>query len=266
MTSGPADRAPSHRAPKRALWLAATLCFVACGPAPDPVVKPVLPPEAEAWVETMLTAEDSDARIEAHRKLGALGQVVVPRMIEILDADTGDDGNGAWAAEVLILLGPEAAPAAPALTQQLMETTVCNATTSAALIAIGKPALPHLIRALSSSIPASRVWAADALGELAEHTEDVPPALVALLDDPEPEVRSAVLFALRDFGSKAHPRATNRLLTMVATQDESVRAQVVEALAAATTDAGVKARLEALAEMDPSEDVRYAAREALAGD
>ncbi len=248
------------------LSLALLLVLVGCGDAPtrDPAV--ALSPEAEGWVETMLTSEDSDERIAAHKKLAALGAVVVPRMIAILDADAGNEGTGAWAAEVLILLGPAAEPAAAALAQQLMETTVCNATTATALAGIGKPAVPHLIRALSAKIPAARQWAADALGDVAEHAGAATPALVGLLDDSNEGVRSAVLYALRDLGPAAHPRATAPLLALLSSDDEVVRADVVAALAAAATDAEVRKRLEALAKDDPDDYVRESAREALQGD
>lgn len=257
-------------------WLLLTL-LASCGegertlsePAPSapPEVPTTLSAEAEGWVQTMLTSEDTDARIAAHNQLAGLGKAVVPRMIEILDADSGNEGSGAWAAEVLILLGPDAAPAAEALAQQLIETTECNATTSTALGAIGKPAVPHLIRALSSAHPQSRLWAADALGKLAEHAGAAVPKLVALLDDPDEDVRAAVVFALRDLGPAAHPRATQRLLEMLGSVEETSHADIVDALAAAVpTDAVVRKRLEALAVEDPDEFVRETATKALAGE
>ena len=224
--------------------------------------------EIESLVQTMLTLEDTDARVAAMNKLGALGTVVVPRMIQILDEDTGNDGNGAWAAEVLIMLGSDAAPAAEALAQQLIETTECNATTSTALAAIGKPAVPHLIHALSSKHPESRTWAADALGTLAEHADAAVPTLVKLLDDANDDVRSATIFALRDLGAKAHPAATTKLLALLSTlgpDDEVERSDVVDALAAAVaTNPTVRTRLEALSKDDPDEYVRERAADALA--
>ncbi len=233
-------------------------------PRQPPVVPTTLSAEAEGWVQTMLTAEDTDARIAAHNKLAALGKAVVPRMIQVLDADSGNEGTGAWAAEVLILLGPAAAPAAEALAQQLMETTECNATTSTALGAIGKPAVPHLMRALSSAHPESRKWAADALGKLAEHAGAAVPGVVKLLEDPDEDVRGAAVFALRDFGPQAHPAATPKLLEMLGSDDEVIRADVVDALAAAvTTDSTVRARLESLSKDDTDEFVRETAAKAL---
>ncbi len=241
------------------------LTLAACGntaPAPPP---PGLSSEAEAWVQTMLTAEDSDARIAAHKKLAGLGKVVVPRMIEILEADTGNDGNGAWAAEVLILLGADAEPAAEALTQQLMETTECNATTSTALVGIGAPAVPFLVRALSAEIPAARSWAAQGLGDLAEHAASAVPAIVKLLDDANEDVQTSAVNTLASLEGKAHPLATDRLLKMLEDENDSVRWDVVHALeAAVSTIEAVRTRLTKLAKDDPDESVREAAAEALA--
>ncbi|MDJ0975288.1 MAG: HEAT repeat domain-containing protein [Planctomycetota bacterium] len=236
-----------------------------CGESRAPSSRPSLTPEAEALVQVMLTSEDLDARTAAHKELAALGPVVVPRMIEILEADQGNDGTGAWAAEVLISLGPEALPAAEALTQQLMETTECNATTSTALVGLGARGVPYLVRALSAEIPGARMWAVEGLADLAEHAEEAIPAILERLDDEDAGVRSSALTALSSFGAAAHPRATARLLALLSSDDDTTRWDAVLGLAAAVpTDAAVRDRLAKLAKDDPDELVREAAVEALA--
>lgn len=234
--------------------------------SPGPAPLPALTDEQQQWIEAMVMSKDIDERTAALEKVASIGDAVVGHMIKILDEDTGDDGTGAWAAEVLIQLGPKAAPAAEALAQQLIETTECNATTSTALQAIGAPAIPHLIRALDGEIPASRQWAANAIGNLTEHEAAAKaiPRLIELLGDKEADVRTSVLFALRDFGMAAHPAATKPLFALLDDPSCEERYDVVEALAPVINKIpAVRARIEKAAQDDADEDIRDAAKDAL---
>lgn len=232
----------------------------------EPAPLPALTDEQQQWIEAMVMSKDIDERTAALEKVASIGDAVVGHMIKILDEDTGDDGTGAWAAEVLIQLGPKAAPAAEALAQQLIETTECNATTSTALQAIGAPAIPHLIRALDGEIPASRQWAANALGNLTEHeaAAKAVPRLVELLADDDSDVRDAVLFALRDFGPAAHPAATAAIIKLLDDVDGDNRYSALDALAPMIRlDPKVRARIEAAAQDDPEKSLRSSAKDAL---
>ncbi len=128
---------------------------------------------------------------------------------------------------------------------------------------IGPPAMPLLVQMLSHEFTSIRRDAADALIDLAPHTEAVQPALRRALEDDDVMVAGDAARALGALG----PRATPSVAALVATlahDDPDVRIYAAEALASIGPTAA-KATV-ALADLlsDPTPGVRWAACEALA--
>lgn len=159
----------------------------------------------------VLTQNDADdeRREEAALALGALGDVALPPLRDLLRAQ--DTEHRWWATRALTALGtppavsllietlsdpdPDvracaalglgalAAPAAIASLTRLLadESAYVGRIAGNALIQIGQPAIPALIETLGSPSPAARAGAARVLVPLESH--DAIPALFAALDD-----------------------------------------------------------------------------------
>ena len=128
---------------------------------------------------------------------------------------------------------------------------------------IGPPALPLLVDLLRHESDSIRRSAADALIDLAPHTERIQPALRRALRDEDSMVAGDAARALGALGKSASP-SVGALVNTLSHQDPYVRIYAAEALAVIGPNA-VKAT-NALAEAlgDPIPGVRWAACEALA--
>ena len=128
---------------------------------------------------------------------------------------------------------------------------------------IGPPALPLLVDLLRHESDSIRRSAADALIDLAPHTERIQPALRRALRDEDSMVAGDAARALGALGKSASP-SVGALVDTLSHEDPYVRVYAAEALASIGPNA-VKAT-NALAEAlgDPIPGVRWAACEALA--
>jgi HEAT repeat protein len=141
-----------------------------------------------------------------------------------------DVGSRRVAAEKLGLLGPEAAPAVPALVAALADPDDdVRARAADALARVGGPAVWPLRRALADPRPQVRRGAATALGRNPGDPERSAAALAPLLSDPEPAVRLAALSALCSLG-RAPDGAGAVLAGVLEGGDDALRRQALEVL------------------------------------
>jgi outer membrane protein assembly factor BamB/HEAT repeat protein len=128
---------------------------------------------------------------------------------------------------------------------------------------IGPPAIPLLVELLRDESAAIRRDAADALIDLAPHTERIQPALTRALKDDDTVVAGDAARGLGALGARAG-RSVSALVETLSHHDPYVRIYAAEALA--SVGPGAAKATEALAEAlgDPIPGVRWAACEALA--
>ena len=115
------------------------------------------------------------------------------------------------AANALQKIGPEAAPAAPALAADLKDESgpVCAAVADA-LTSIGPgaaPAAPALAECLKDASSLVRMGAAEALGRIGHGAVSTAPRIAELLKDSNRDVRQSAAYALRGMGAAAAPAA-----------------------------------------------------------
>ncbi|MFQ6102578.1 MAG: HEAT repeat domain-containing protein [Anaerolineae bacterium] len=104
-----------------------------------------------------------------------------------------------FATSELVKLGPEAAPAAPALARALRYPRRDSYMAGKALVAIGpaaEVAIPELVEALKNDRPIVRRYAAFVLGIIGESSKCAVPEIAELLWDSDGWVRSAAAGAL----------------------------------------------------------------------
>jgi HEAT repeat protein/outer membrane protein assembly factor BamB len=128
---------------------------------------------------------------------------------------------------------------------------------------IGPPAIPLLVDLLRHESDSVRRSAADALIDLAPHTEWVQPALRRALRDDEPMVAGDAARALGALGKKASP-SVDALVATLSHEDPYVRIYAAEALASIGPSTANATKALARALDDPVPGVRWAACEALA--
>jgi putative membrane-bound dehydrogenase-like protein len=143
---------------------------------------------------------------------------------------------------------------------ELLDQRAVNASRQPRLIAAlgnfkARPAVPTLLRSLSSPTPAVRASAAAALGKIGQ-LEGVDQALQARLEDPALEVREAAITALGALGDRSAIPALVR-----AVDDEGTRYEALLALGALPDLRALPIYLRGLT--DKSQDVRRASAEAL---
>jgi HEAT repeat protein/outer membrane protein assembly factor BamB len=127
---------------------------------------------------------------------------------------------------------------------------------------IGLPAIPLLVELLRHEWVPIRRNAADALIDLAPHTEWVQPALRRALGDEDSAVAGDAARALGALGAKASP-SVGALVGTLSHQDPYVRVYAAEALASIGPAAAAATPALARAMDDPAPGVRWAACEAL---
>jgi len=128
---------------------------------------------------------------------------------------------------------------------------------------IGPPAIPLLVDLLRHEQESIRRSAADALIDLAPHTESAQPALRRALRDEDAMVAGDAARALGALGAKASPSAA-ALVRTLSHEDPYVRVYAAEALASIGPAAAAATQALAGALDDPVPGVRWAACEALA--
>jgi outer membrane protein assembly factor BamB len=128
---------------------------------------------------------------------------------------------------------------------------------------IGPPAIPLLLDLLRHEWVSTRRNAADALIDLAPHTESIQPALRRALRDEDSQVAGDAARALGALGKRASP-SIGALVKTLSHEDPYVRIYAAEALASIGPKAGSATKELARALGDPIPGVRWAACEALA--
>ena len=128
---------------------------------------------------------------------------------------------------------------------------------------IGPPAIPLLVEMLRHEWDSIRREAADALIDLAPHTESIQPALRRALKDVDATVAGDAARALGALGRRASP-SVGALVKTLAYEEPYVRVYAAEALASIGPAAAAAAPALADALSDPVPGVRWAACEALA--
>ncbi len=105
------------------------------------------------------------------------------------------------AANALGALGPQAADAARPLADLLSDPYWdVRMAAAEALAAVGRPAVPALVRKLQGDDYWATTWAARALGRMGGRAPEAIPALVELLSDPSRDIRAAAMQALERIG------------------------------------------------------------------
>ena len=128
---------------------------------------------------------------------------------------------------------------------------------------IGPPAIPLLVDLLRHEWIPIRREAADALIDLAPHTESIQPALRRALRDEDPLVAGDAARALGALGKRASP-SIGALVKTLSHEEPYVRIYAAEALATIGPVAATATNALAEALRDPVPGVRWAACEALA--
>ena len=129
---------------------------------------------------------------------------------------------------------------------------------------IGPPAIPLLVDLLRHELSSVRRSAADALIDLAPHTERIQPALRRALTDEDAVVAGDAARALGALAGSAGP-SVGALVDTLLHDDPYVRIYAAEALASIGPNAAQATSALAEALGDPVPGVRWAACEALAG-
>jgi len=128
---------------------------------------------------------------------------------------------------------------------------------------VGPPAIPLLVDLLRHEWVSIRREAADALIDLAPHTESIQPALRRALHDEDSMVAGDAARALGALGKRANP-SVSALVDTLSHEDPYVRIYAAEALASIGPGAAGTTGALAVALGDPIPGVRWAACEALA--
>lgn len=129
-----------------------------------------------------------------------------------------------------------------------------------ALVRIGKPAVPALIRALDDGNPRVHVRTVEILGTIGQPVEVVVPALIKAMSDEDSKVRGDAAFTLSQFAQSTQSVAPALIRAM---GDESVYVRINAAYALVEIgEPAVPALKEAL--RDENADIRYGVADVLA--
>ena len=218
--------------------------------------------------------QDVDPRVvgNALDALAAFGPKILPRVTGALK----DKQRRHLAAALIYRLGPQAAPAIPAMIEALHEPPASDDDrlfrhrAQLVLAAIGpeaKDAVPVLIESLDSDDQEVRGSACYALGKIGTGAADAVPALEKRLQELDGASRTAFIWALlqiRPGDQQLAAKAVPLLVEALNHEQELVRVEAATSLgeiaSAATPE--IIARLKELAEKDPDDRVREAAGEA----
>jgi len=210
---------------------------------------------APALVEAL---GQEDLGWQAARALERIGAAAVPPLREGLESgELPLSHDVVWLIE---MLGPTAAPLAPALVARLERADRRSVHyLERALAALGPTAVGPLVEALGREEAEVRRRAAEILGRMGQEAEAGASALLARLGDEDAGVRSAVEHALSNMGRAAEPS----LLSRLSSTDPKQRAEAARMLgrSGGRSPAVAKALLSALE--DPVPAVRSAAVQSL---
>lgn len=149
-----------------------------------------------AGIIAELKTGDFYSRWDATKRLTEFGEAAVAPLVELLQTETGGDGDLLWF--IARTLGNLRYPTAIAALVQLLRTTPepeVTAMTATALINFGADALPALTTLMAQ--PDTRLVAVQALAQI-QHLAVVP-LLLQGTTDADPEIRAAVFEALGHF-------------------------------------------------------------------
>lgn len=217
---------------------------------------------------------DSDPRVVSHAldALATIGPKMLPRICEALK-----DRRRHFAAALIYRLGPQAAPAVPAIIEALQalssseEDVLFRRHAQLALSAIGpeaKDAIPLLIESLASDDMEVRGTACYALGKMGAAAAEAAPVLEKRLQELDGGSRTAFIWALMQIrpGDKdVEAKAVPLLVDALGHENDLARLEAATSLgqidSAATPE--IIARLKEVAEKDTDDDVREAAAAAV---
>jgi HEAT repeat protein len=160
-------------------------------------------PEESAAIMLRLRSDVPEVRAAAALELGAQGKYndAALRQLGLLLTDESPRVRRA-AIVALRRLAVEPAFAVPPLTQMLADPDPAVAAQAAALLEnYGEAIVPAVVRSLANED--ARYWAALVLASLGPKAREAVPALLEVIDSPEPEVRREVIMALGAIGPDA---------------------------------------------------------------
>lgn len=207
-------------------------------------------------IVALLKDSESVIRVDAANCVLAWNLPARPAALSVLKSALNDDRAGirTTAAQGLRQAGADAIPALQeALSSDGLATKIVAADALGDLGAAGAPAVPQLLSALDSDSPILKSIVLRALGEIRANPEQVVPKLKHQCNDSHAQVRVAALVALGRFGASS---ATETATIAAALKDAelSVRLAACDALAALGPEA--RSAVDALAEaMKDSEGV-----------
>lgn len=180
-----------------------------------------------------LSSKQSQVRNDAVAALGEIGAPSVRALIDVLGKESSDPVTAALAAAALGMVGPDAAPAIPALTKALAsKSEKLREQAAHALAGIGpaaKEAVPALADLLTSKTGQVRAIAANALGNLGEASAPATSGLIKALTDPDVNVRRESAQALGEIGPAAKA-AVPSLIVALSDDQGAVTMHAAEAL------------------------------------
>ena len=252
---------------------------------------------ASVWASRLRDVSEHQV-VESRRQLKAGGAAAVPVLAAIVETKSADWGSATvrvTAADLLGELGPAASDAIPALINALADgDSAVRSRAAEALGAVG-PGNDQVVGALTAQLKTAEARsAARGLARCGPVALTATDALIALLDNPDPDIRWN---AERTLGKIRATAAIPRLVALLNDPDDQVRehaaealgdigpeaASTVPALIAALKDKYMKVRrdsarslgqmgpaakealpaLQAIAKDDPEETVRQAAAGAI---
>ena len=170
----------------------------------------------------------------AVEQLQKIGQPAVPKLIALLGDD--DVALRSNATEVLATMGAGSERSVPSLTA-LLKHLDANIRSNAArvLASWGKVTKPTLIALLQDPNPRVRSGAAEAIGRMEGQPKSAIPFLIPLLKDEKPLVRAYTVFALKGMGGFAKP-AIPALTALLKDENEKVRLLTSQVLTSLKSD------------------------------
>ena len=219
-----------------------------------------------------LKAEKTDVRRDAASKIRLAGKSVQRQALPLLIDRLANDKDGQVRLAVLdtlISLGPDAAPAVPALLETLRtdvggrgeEASHQDYRSALALAGIGKPAVEGLVGLLKHKKESVRAEVVMSLGRIGPDAAPAVAELIQMLGDKNERIGAEAVVALGHIGTAA----IDPLIAASAARDITVRRRAVDSLGhlSAPDEKAKQAVLKCAS--DPAPQVRAAAVKSLSG-